>query len=94
MKKLNDDYEDTIETLFKNHRGEIVRKSLREMEKDFCRRILPIVFLCLRDHLPQELIVMIGRRIPRDYAKIPFEFSVFRPTRANNYGRGTLYKLN
>ena len=51
------------------------------------------VYLCLRDHLPQELIVMIGVRIPRDYAKIPIKFSVFRPTQANNYGRVTLYKL-
>lgn len=83
MNKINhDDYEDA---LFKNYRGEIVRRSLREMEKDFCRRVLPTVYLCLRGKLPQELIVMIGKRIPRDYTKVPFKFLIARPTKANGY---------
>lgn len=68
------------DTLFQNHRGNYVRTTRRQMEKDFGRRVLTTLYLCLRDHLPQELIVMIGRAVPRDYKVMPHvPFSLFRP---------------
>ena len=60
MHKINDDYEDTIETVFKNHHGEIVRKSLREIAKPNGRT--PIWFCEITKEKQNETQKQVGVR--------------------------------
>jgi hypothetical protein len=53
--------------VYVDFRGELVRKTPAKLERDFCRRILTSLFLCLRGTLPKDVIKMIGKMVERDY---------------------------
>lgn len=65
-----------IKGVFIDHRGELLCASPEEMERDFGRRVLTILVLCLQREevvvvLPNEIIAMICRAMKRDYVVDP-----------------------
>lgn len=57
--------------VYVDFRGELVRESSDWMERDFCRRKLTTVFLYLQQHLPKDVVKMIGKMVERDYKVDP-----------------------